>query len=201
MGGQGEGRRRPYTHGNSSGGDDLPSYIAETIRRVAVDFADDESATVSETSTGEREENDSISLSREAYLVTQHRHACNAITHISAGFCEMMGYSRDELLGRDCRMLQGPLTDPHQIQKIRDSLDKETDVKVTLVNYRKDGRPVAFKLALAPAKDHTGVLTHYVGLHREVNLPLKSRSSWRIAQSPPASDGTDEENLAKRQSC
>ena len=200
------------TGGAASGsldGDGLPSYIAETIRRVAVDFADDESATVSETSTastGEREDDDFVSLNREAYLVTQHRDACNAITHISDGFCEMMGYSKDELLGRDCRLLQGPLTSRDEIQKIRDSLEKGTDAKVTLVNYRKDGRPVAFKLALAPAKDHTGALTHYVGLHREVALPLKARSPWRTTKSSavrssPATDGADAENLAKRQRC
>ncbi|MFP4263875.1 MAG: EAL domain-containing protein, partial [Halomonas sp.] len=91
------------------------------------------------------------------------------ITYVNAAFLEMTGYRRDEVLGRNCRFLQGPETAPQALQRLRDQLAEEQEVHVTLRNYRKGGEPFWNDLYLSPIRDDAGQVTHYVGIQHDIS--------------------------------
>ena len=85
--------------------------------------------------------------------------ACTAVT----------GYSQEEILGKNCRFLQGPESDPAVVQLIRSSIEAKREVNVTICNYRKDGTPFWNDLYIAPVRDHDGRVTHFVGVQHDIS--------------------------------
>jgi len=65
----------------------------------------------------------------------------NPIVYCSDGFCKLSGYSRKEIVGRNCRFLQGPLTDQAAVDIIRQGVKEGRDISVCLLNYKADGSP------------------------------------------------------------
>ena len=84
------------------------------------------------------------------------------------GFCDLTGYDREAVLGRNCRFLQGDDTDPDAVAEIREAIDAEAAVSVTLRNYRADGTAFWNELEITPVEDETGTVTHYLGFQRDV---------------------------------
>jgi len=74
---------------------------------------------------------------RQNFLVTDPRLPDNPIVFASAGFMTLTGYSHEEVLGRNCRFLQGPDTDPVDVERIRDAVAKGEELSVCLLNYKK----------------------------------------------------------------
>lgn len=94
----------------------------------------------------------------------------------SEGFYQMTGYGPDEVLGHNCRFLQGEGTDPKEIQKIRDAVKKAEAVSVRLLNYRKDGTPFWNLLTMTPIKTPDGRLSKYVGVQVDVTSKTEGRA-------------------------
>ncbi|RUO35173.1 putative bifunctional diguanylate cyclase/phosphodiesterase [Aliidiomarina sanyensis] len=90
------------------------------------------------------------------------------LVYVNPAFEKMTGYAKDEMLGRNCSMLQGADTDPRAIEQIRNRLIKQKDVQTTLKNYRKDGTLFWNDLYIAPVRDSAGELTHFVGIQNDV---------------------------------
>ena len=117
---------------------------------------------------------------RMAICVTDPHHPDNPIVYINQAFTEITGYARDEVLGRNCRFLQGPDTDPKGVAHIRQTLkDKEVRV-VELLNYRKDGTPFTNSLHIGPIYDEAGKLTHFYGSQWDVTELLDTRARETI---------------------
>ncbi|WP_372609691.1 putative bifunctional diguanylate cyclase/phosphodiesterase, partial [Halomonas sp.] len=91
------------------------------------------------------------------------------IIYANATFVKMTGYSLDEVLGRNCRFLQGEDTDLEALEAIRDALSERHDVHITLRNYRKDGSPFWNDLYISPIPDAEGLITHFVGVQHDVS--------------------------------
>jgi PAS domain S-box-containing protein len=85
------------------------------------------------------------------------------IIFTSAEFERQTGYPPHEVLGRNCRFLQGPGTDPKAVQAIRDALAARTEITLDILNYRRDGSPFWNRLRIRPVLDKTGELDYYVG--------------------------------------
>ena len=83
-------------------------------------------------------------------------------------FTTLTGYPRSMILGRNCRFLQGPDTDPRDIAKLGRALRAGTDISVVLRNYRKDGSPFWNEVSISPLLGPTGQITHWVGTQIEV---------------------------------
>jgi len=92
----------------------------------------------------------------------------NPIVYVNDRFCQITGYDREAALGRNCRFLQGPDTDPATTDRIRAAIDAEEPVSVEILNYRADGEPFWNLLAIAPVRDSRGEVTHYLGSQRDV---------------------------------
>ena len=83
--------------------------------------------------------------------------ACNA------AFSAMTGYPEDYVVGRNCRFLQGPGTDPVTSRRIGDAIRDGQGCIEWIVNHRKDGRAFWNLLFLSPVRDRDGRLLHYFG--------------------------------------
>nr|AML79627.1 putative LOV domain-containing protein [Timmia austriaca] len=90
------------------------------------------------------------------------------IVYASDLFCELTGYSREEVVGRNCRFLQGAETDPNDVQKIREAIEKEQACTIKILNYRKDKTPFYNYLHVAPVRSSGGKVAFYVGVQLEV---------------------------------
>lgn len=90
------------------------------------------------------------------------------LIYCNAAFEKMTGYDRSEVLGRNCRFLQGPTTDRTAIEAIRSAIRHEQACTITLENYRKNGEIFWNKLAIAPVRDGQNKLTHYIGVQTDV---------------------------------
>jgi len=90
------------------------------------------------------------------------------IIFVSDEFETQTGYPPEEVLGRNCRFLQGPETDPKAIQAIREALDAGTEITVDLVNYRKDGTAFWNRLRIRPLFDEKGNIQYFVGAQNPI---------------------------------
>ncbi len=94
------------------------------------------------------------------------------ITYVSAGFEELTGYAAEEVIGRSCRLLQGPDTDPRAVDVLRRAIADGADARVTILNYRADGTPFWNELVLSPERDDEGRLVRYHGVQRDVTAEI-----------------------------
>lgn len=93
------------------------------------------------------------------------------LIYANQSFCRMTGYTKEEVLGRNCRFLQADDRDQAAIREIKRALEKGEDCTVRLRNYRKDGTMFWNELHLAPVKDAEGAVTHFVGIQTPVSGP------------------------------
>ena len=91
------------------------------------------------------------------------------LVYVNSGFELFSGYTRDEVLGQNCRFLQGPKTSAASLASMRLALESGTECLVELVNYRRDGRPFMNRLSLFPVKDRRGKPAFYIGLQSDVS--------------------------------
>lgn len=98
------------------------------------------------------------------FVITDPRLPDNPIIFASDSFLELTEYSREEILGRNCRFLQGPETDPSTVKKIRDAIDNQREVTVQLINYTKSGKKFWNLFHLQPMRDQKGEVQYFIGV-------------------------------------
>ena len=103
----------------------------------------------------------------QGILITDATQPDHPILYASPGFERLTGYRADEVVGRNCRLLQGPKTDPVSVAKLRESVNAGQECAVELLNYRKDGTPFWNALYVSPVRED-GQLLHFVGVQADV---------------------------------
>ncbi|MGM0915661.1 MAG: putative bifunctional diguanylate cyclase/phosphodiesterase [Pseudomonadota bacterium] len=91
------------------------------------------------------------------------------IRYANPAFERISGYPLAEILGRNCRFLQGAETDPEAVKQLREALAAQREVHVTLCNYRRDGSPFWNDLYISPVRDAQGQVTHFVGVQHDIS--------------------------------
>jgi PAS domain S-box-containing protein/diguanylate cyclase (GGDEF)-like protein len=97
-------------------------------------------------------------------VITDPSKADNPIVFLNPAFTKLTGYSWDESIGRNCRFLQGPLSDPKVISEIREAVAQGRSVRTEVLNYRKDGTRFWTDLAINPTRDGSGDVVGFVGV-------------------------------------
>nr|AHZ63903.1 phototropin [Coleochaete irregularis] len=104
------------------------------------------------------------------FVITDPRLEENPIIFASDSFLELTEYSREEVLGRNCRFLQGPDTDKESVKKIREAIDQQKEITVQFLNYTKSGKPFWNLFHLQPVKDEKGELQYFIGVQLDASL-------------------------------
>ncbi|MGM0982161.1 MAG: PAS domain-containing protein [Pseudomonadota bacterium] len=97
------------------------------------------------------------------------------IVYANSIFEQLTGYSQEEILGRNCRFLQGEDRDQPALDEIREALRVHEPVEVTLRNYRKDGTLFHNRLSIQPLWDNSGKLIYYLGVQYDVSELVNAR--------------------------
>ena len=106
---------------------------------------------------------------RESISVADCRHPEMPLVYVNSGFERVSGYSREEVLGRNCRFLQGPKTSKASVDTMRTAIASRTSCLVEIVNYRRDGKLFVNRLSLTPVMDRRGKAAFYIGLQTDVS--------------------------------
>lgn len=101
-------------------------------------------------------------------LITDPHQFDHPIIYSNPAFSKITGYQPDEILGRNCRFLQGDSTDPKTIEVLRQAIAEAREVKATLLNYRKDGQPFWNELKISPVFSDIGELLYFVGFQTDI---------------------------------
>jgi two-component system cell cycle sensor histidine kinase/response regulator CckA len=110
----------------------------------------------------------------------------NPIIYVNESFVRITGYSRDEVLGKNCRFLQGPKTEPEAIERIRLALRDGRTCSVELLNYRKDGTPFWNGLSISPIRDVAGQVSNFVGVLTDISPSKLLMAQFHQAQKMEA---------------
>ena len=102
------------------------------------------------------------------FAITDPREPDNPLVWVNPSFTRITGYDAEEAVGRNCRFLQGPATDPAAVAEIRSALTEQRTVSTTLLNYRKDGTAFWNQLSVSPVFDGEGTLVSFVGVQTDV---------------------------------
>jgi len=135
-----------------------------------------------------------LHIAQRSFVVTDPQFHDNPIVFASQGFLDMTGYSKEEVIGRNCRFLQGPGTDPESINRIRTAIRNGTDCSVCLLNYRKDGSQFWNHFFVSALRDKTNTIVGYVG----VQCPVTDKHASVILQRQSSSISTGCNNLLKQ---
>lgn len=109
-----------------------------------------------------------IDATAEGITISDARQPDNPVIFANEGFERLTGYARHEIVGRNCRFLQGPRTDLYTVHEIRQAIETGSGCTVELLNYRKDGTSFWNRLSITPLRDSSGQITHFAGIQSDI---------------------------------
>jgi PAS domain S-box-containing protein len=109
-----------------------------------------------------------VERTRMPTIVTDPRRPDNPIVLANAAFLELTGYDLDEILGRNCRFLQGPATSRTSVARVRAAVQQGREISLELLNYRKDGSSFWNELHVSPVLDRSGTLLYFFASQLDV---------------------------------
>ncbi|GFS45328.1 phototropin 2 [Actinidia rufa] len=119
------------------------------------------------------------------FVIADPRLPDNPIIFASDSFLELTEYTREEIIGRNCRFLQGPETDQGTVSLIRDAIREQREITVQLINYTKSGKKFWNLFHLQPMRDQKGELQYFIGVQLDGSdhvEPLRNRLSETTEQ-------------------
>ncbi|SFJ20216.1 hybrid sensor histidine kinase/response regulator [Planctomicrobium piriforme] len=114
-----------------------------------------------------------VEFATNSILIADARAEDQPIVYANAAFEELTGYRRKDILGKNCRILQGPETDPSVTAKLREAIRSCQECQVTILNYRQDGTSFWNNLHIAPVENELGVVTHFVGVQTDITARIE----------------------------
>ncbi|BAV46167.1 signal transduction histidine kinase [Mesorhizobium sp. 113-1-2] len=110
-----------------------------------------------------------IRATRMSMIITDPRRPDNPIVFANDAFLRLTGYERHEVLGKNCRFLQGPKTDKAAVDQIRAAIEDNADVSVDILNYRKDGSTFWNALYISPVSNDKGEVQFFFASQLDVS--------------------------------
>ena len=126
--------------------------------------------------------NAAIETAADGVIISDAQSPDQPIIYASPAFCHLTGYSEQDVLGKNCRFLQGPDTDPQVVDQIRDALNSNRSFLGELLNYRKNGSTFWNQLRIKPLLDEKGKVTFFVGVQTDIT-ERKQREAIALRQA------------------
>ena len=145
---------------------------------------DDHSAVISESRKGLFFA--AVQISRTAMIVTDPGKSDNPIVFANQAFLDLTEFTLDEVLGRNCRFLQGEQTDKVTLQRVEEALTNQHEICVEVLNYRKDGTTFWNELFIAPLFNEHGKLVYFFASQLDVSRRRDAENGLRYAQNMEA---------------
>ncbi|MCB2177427.1 MAG: SpoIIE family protein phosphatase [Actinomycetales bacterium] len=123
-----------------------------------------------------------------SFTISDPRLPDNPLIWVNPAFEDVTGYRAQDVLGRNCRFLQGPATDPAAAARISAAVHEGRTVAETLLNYRKDGTPFWNQVVISPVVDGEGQITHFVGIQADVTERVATEQAREEALRVVAAD-------------
>lgn len=127
-----------------------------------------------------------IESTRMPMLVTDPRQPDNPIVFANKAFISMSGYAAEEIMGHNCRFLQGPDTDAHTVASIREAIASRTEITTEILNYRKDGSSFWNALYISPVYNKKKELVYYFASQLDVSRRRDAEDALTQAQKMEA---------------
>ena len=127
-----------------------------------------------------------IEASPIASVISDPRLPDNPIIACNEAFCALTGYHEDQILGRNCRFLSGPGTEPWLSETIRQGVREHRPVLVEILNYKRNGAPFRNAVLVAPIYDTEDKLRYFLGSQVEVGDEVPGPSVARRARAAAA---------------
>ena len=155
---------------------DLASMVMDEmeLRRIARELRERESV-LAQTMQSNNQLAVAINSLSSGVVITDPYQPDSPIIFANPGFYSTTAYSEAEVIGFNCRFLQGPDTDPEDVKAIRKAIAERQPFSRVLLNYRKDGTPFMNELIINPVFNKDGDLTHFVGLQNDVTEREQSK--------------------------
>lgn len=112
-------------------------------------------------------------------VISDPRLPDNPIVACNTPFCDLTGYPREEVIGRNCRFLSGPATEPWLTEEIRRGVREHRPVLVEILNYKRNGQPFRNAVLVAPIYDEDDALLYFLGSQLEIDANAGAPTSMR----------------------
>jgi phosphoserine phosphatase RsbU/P len=122
-----------------------------------------------------------LAVAAEGITIADARLPDRPLIYVNEGFERATGYSAVDVLGKNCRFLQGPDTDPAAVAEIRAAVADERECLVEILNYRRDGTTFWNRLSITPVRNSRGEVTHYIGVQSDVTARREAEHGLRRA--------------------
>ena len=126
--------------------------------------------------------NRAIEAATNAIVITEIKPPNNPIIYANSAFERITGYSLNEVLGHDCRFLQGTDTNQPACQEIHAAFSEQRSCQVIIRNYKKDGTLFWNEFTISPVCSKEGQLTHFVGIMNDITDRINAQQALRQSQ-------------------
>jgi PAS domain S-box-containing protein len=116
-----------------------------------------------------------------SFTITDPRRSGHPLIWVNPSFTRLTGYSAEEVVGSNCRLLQGPNTDPAAITRISQALRRREVITEVLLNHRRDGTAFWNQVSISPVFDGNGELVNFVGVQNDVTERVMVEQERRAA--------------------
>ncbi|MDX1740977.1 MAG: PAS domain-containing protein, partial [Rhodothermales bacterium] len=123
-----------------------------------------------------------LAAAAEGITISDPRLPDNPLIYANEGFERLTGYAVSEVIGRNCRFLQGPDTSPETVDVIREAIRADEACTVQILNYRKDGSPFWNRLSITPVRDTSGVVTNHIGIQSDISAQKEAEEALQKAK-------------------
>lgn len=102
------------------------------------------------------------------------------IIYANPAFCNMTGYSLNDLLGQNPKMLQGPLTEQSVIDRMNAALKTSGSFNGSTINYRKNGRPYLVEWTISPVRGESGEIRYFISIQKDITQLHAEQSTGNL---------------------
>ena len=126
--------------------------------------------------------NSAIDRSNTSIIISDISQENQPIIYANQAYTDLTGYEINDVLGKNCNLLQGEKTEKEKVDQIRQAIAQRKQITLTLINYKANGKPFSNRLMLSPVKQTNGDVRYYVGIQQDVSEQVAAQKLLEVAK-------------------